>query len=236
MANSSAAGDDAEGNSCGEPSIDSRDDLHSSQQSCPVANPQVLCRPCSARAFALAPPVREIVAPMPLALPICLQPNHPALGAASLLPHVAGGLEQLKAAELMDQVCKDRRCQFVVNTGVQPSSACVSAQAYSPSMQISLAGTVRTGCEVHAWQRGIKLQLARRPSLAGCMPPMPALWGPSPIDCSTALLNALGDNFYINGCYADDNTNVNASLRCAHRFKTDWCVAALMYSPGGCGV
>lgn len=24
------------------------------------------------------------------------------------------------------------------------------------------------------------------------------------------------------GCYADSNKGVNATLRCAHRFKTDW--------------
>ena len=33
---------------------------------------------------------------------------------------------------------------------------------------------------------------------------------------------APGDNFYNDGCYANDNLAVNASLRCANRFQKDW--------------
>src|SRR5689334_22101492 len=32
------------------------------------------------------------------------------------LLHVAGGIEQVKLAHLMNEVCKERKCQFVVNT------------------------------------------------------------------------------------------------------------------------
>lgn len=40
-----------------------------------------------------------------------------AAGTSATLPTHAGGLEQLKVAELMNMACGKRGCQFVVNTG-----------------------------------------------------------------------------------------------------------------------